>query len=565
MRVTHHQPLNYIVYSLVSIIILAGLILSSSFPFSHQALADGNTDVTATATVTVSSTCSITGTAVTTNANSAGTSDGGIHTATVVNGSYTSQIGQTKLNTHCNDPSGYAIYAVGFGGNEKGGTISTKLHSSALGNSYDIVTGTAQNGDTSNWAMKVFTESTESYKPDIVNGYGSYSAVPANYAKVAEYSSAATATVVSSLYTTYAAYIAPNQPVGTYTGQVKYVLVHPSSSAPGTTEGGYTMQNVASWKGTLVTGESVRAVDARDGKAYWVTKLADGNIWMTQNLDLELGGNDTNDNPIVFTSENTDLNTSTVNADGTGATLAGYSLDSSTGVITWTPVASATTAATITNFASGSVTGWSNEYYIPYYAEGGSNYMVKGANKTASECASMTGMSESICAHYHIGNYYNFTAAVALNNSASSVSSDFIADKYVMNNSICPKGWRLPNGLTDNNGTTIMSDYNALFKAYNLTGTGGNPAGVDLAGSTNVGWVNNTFPVNIVEGDPLYFARSGYVSGTVLYGFTSNGDYWSSTVYSQDFAYYLRYRSGVLDPAGRYSRYYGWSVRCVAR
>ena len=528
-----------------------------------------DTDTTATATVTVSSTCSITGTAVTTNANSAGTSDGGIHTATVVNGSYTSQIGQTKLNTHCNDPSGYAIYAVGFGGNEKGGTISTKLHSSALGNSYDIVTGTAQNGDTSNWAMKVFTESTESYKPDIVNGYGSYSAVPANYAKVAEYSSAATATVGSSLYTTYAAYIAPNQPAGTYTGQVKYVLVHPSSSAPGTTEGGYTMQNVASWKGTLVTGESVRAVDARDGKAYWVTKLADGNIWMTQNLDLELGGNDTNGNPIVFTSENTDLNTSTVNADGTGATLAGYSLDSSTGVITWTPVASATTAATITNFASGnpanSVTGWSNEYYIPYYAEGGSNYMVKGANKTASECASMTGMSESICAHYHIGNYYNFTAAVALNNSASSVSSDFIADKYVMNNSICPKGWRLPNGLTDNNGTTVMSDYNALFKAYNLTGTGGNPAGVDLAGSTNVGWVNNTFPVNIVEGDPLYFARSGLVSGTVLYSFTGYGYYWSSTVNSQNNAYSLYYYSGVLFPAYRGNRNYGRSVRCVAR
>ena len=28
--------------------------------------------------------------------------------------------------------------------------------------------------------------------------------------------------------------------------------------------------------------------DIRDGKYYWVTKLADGNCWMTQNLDLDL-------------------------------------------------------------------------------------------------------------------------------------------------------------------------------------------------------------------------------------------------------------------------------------
>ena len=32
--------------------------------------------------------------------------------------------------------------------------------------------------------------------------------------------------------------------------------------------------------------DTAQLTDTRDGKKYWVTKLADGNCWMTQNLDL---------------------------------------------------------------------------------------------------------------------------------------------------------------------------------------------------------------------------------------------------------------------------------------
>ena len=34
--------------------------------------------------------------------------------------------------------------------------------------------------------------------------------------------------------------------------------------------------------------DTTRLEDVRDGKLYWVAKLADGNCWMTQNLDLDL-------------------------------------------------------------------------------------------------------------------------------------------------------------------------------------------------------------------------------------------------------------------------------------
>ncbi len=35
-------------------------------------------------------------------------------------------------------------------------------------------------------------------------------------------------------------------------------------------------------------GDTKRLIDKRAGKYYWVAKLADGNCWMTQNLDLDL-------------------------------------------------------------------------------------------------------------------------------------------------------------------------------------------------------------------------------------------------------------------------------------
>ena len=37
-------------------------------------------------------------------------------------------------------------------------------------------------------------------------------------------------------------------------------------------------------------GDTTQLVDKRDGKKYWVAKLADGNYWMTQNLELDLSG-----------------------------------------------------------------------------------------------------------------------------------------------------------------------------------------------------------------------------------------------------------------------------------
>ena len=163
------------------------------------------------------------------------------HNANITNGTYDSNIGETTMKAFCNDSEGFAIYAVGYTDNEDGENVLTD---STLGSTYDIATGTATSGDTSNWAMKLstITSPTPTY-PIIIAGssddtekvqddpdYSTFQEVPDDYTKVVYRTSATDAgTNVegATLTTTYRAYISKTQPAGIYTGQVKYTLVHP--------------------------------------------------------------------------------------------------------------------------------------------------------------------------------------------------------------------------------------------------------------------------------------------------------------------------------------------------
>lgn len=63
----------------------------------------------------------------------------------------------------------------------------------------------------------------------------------------------------------------------------------------------------------------------------------------------------------------------------------------------------------------------------------------------------------------------------------------------------------------------------------------------------------------------VFMPASGYRSGSSTGGVNSNGDYWSSSVYSSSSAYFLNFQSGSLNPqytAGD-GRYYGRAVRLV--
>lgn len=220
-----------ILLALSSLTFLSGSILSSTTALADDSVVD---DVS----VTVSISCTMSGTGMNT------------HTATLVNGTYTPDIGTTTLHAFCNDSEGFAIYAAGYTGNDIGTTNSNKLVGTSASNNATIETGlatSAGNPDISNWAMKLTatqdsgdTSGTNAFTidsaPNTSGGqaasFSQYHVVPNEYTKVAHKNSATDMTASTGgvkLTTTYAAYISKTQLADTYTGQVIYTLVHPSS------------------------------------------------------------------------------------------------------------------------------------------------------------------------------------------------------------------------------------------------------------------------------------------------------------------------------------------------
>ena len=203
---------------------------------------------------------------------SAGTMSGNIatgneHTASINPNTYQNNIGKTTITTFCNDAGGYAIYAIGYTGNEYTGEDHTKLI--GTNTNQKISTGTAKTGN-SQWAMRI-TPVTGTYAPTIENNYDSenYHIVPDTYEKVATYGNSTDAVggTGSSIETTYAAYISGTQAADTYTGKVKYTLVHPSTApapaTPQSTESGKIRYyaNVSDYQGTMADQDIAASVD----------------------------------------------------------------------------------------------------------------------------------------------------------------------------------------------------------------------------------------------------------------------------------------------------------------
>ena len=87
--------------------------------------------------------------------------------------------------------------------------------------------------------------------------------------------------------------------------------------------------------------------------------------------------------------------------------------------------------------------------------------------------------------------------------------------------------------------------------------------GTDLSGSTDTLYTPNGY--TLINTNPYYFVRSGYLNGSTLDNFTGDAIYWSSTAVSASQAYLLDFDSGGVYPARRSNRRNGRSLRCVAR
>ena len=422
--------------TLTSITILAGTILASS-----TVLADDNTSVVDEINITVPVSCTISGTGMNT------------HNANINNGQYNSAIGETTMKAFCNDNNGFAIYAIGFTDNEDGKNVLTN---STLGSVYDIETGRAITGNDSQWAMKLSTviSPTPTY-PIVIAGstddtdkeqgdpdYSTFQEVPDDYTLVAKRTAGTdigTNAEGSTLKSTYQAYISKTQPAGTYTGQVKYTLVHPHSADK--PQKPLYLHEIDDWRETWLhtIGDSVEAIDIRDGNTYLVSKLQDGRIWLLENLKLDPT------NPIVKNR----LNETNTNASS-NAIHNYYHGDISNPGWTTIPVTN-----TIANFNT-NVEPQINNSYI--------------------ESISSDSMDQGN--QWKTGVFYNYCAATIGTFCYESGSEYDIPDTLIdAVYDLCPANWRMPTGSSSGEYQTLLqypgvSNYSAYRNVLRLPMSG---------------------------------------------------------------------------------------------
>ena len=592
------------------------MVLSGAVASSIRVNAEDNDTTVSTASVAVAASCSMTATLDTP------------HNATLANGiysggteDYADGIGKTTIATFCNDNSGYAIYAIGFTGDKYDGEDHTKLIGAASGQK--IATNTTTSGDTSSWAMKLIkeTDDTKSYNPTaltIENGYDDYNVIPNTYTKVANYTSTTDATLGSVLSTTYAAYISSTQVADTYTGKVKYTLVHPHTEVPSQPQSCTTSKicyfaNVSDYQGTMAEQNVAASVDllpsnfSRTGYGFagWSDKFD-----YATNPDAKFYGpmETITLNTADYTGTNPGLSLYAVWVKSQGNLQDSTKVASVCDSLTKAPIdgtANLSSVSALTderdnntyaiakladnkcwmienmrldNTASGNSDGSLAQGYGGQFAGLASPESPWANNiKTANSLYSTDGADNTINigtsnAGYRFPRYNNQNTSDRASAPATGANTYSYGNYYTWHaaiadttnytsgdhntTSICPTGWQIPLGNTST-GDIEQGESDTTNKVGGFSYLDRKMGGTGDYQSTaadSLRW--RKYPVN--------FVYSGYVYNGSVYYRGSYGSYWSSTAYSID-AYFLQFNSSEVYPGTRSNfKYGGEAIRCVA-
>ena len=395
------------------------------------------------------------------------------------------------------------------------------------------------------------------------------------------------------LYLSFAANIDTTLPAGTYANTVAisaianpakitnlselaYMQDMTSSICTNTKGANNSHQQDATGSYVITPGNEVekRLIDSRDGKEYWVAKLADGNCWMTQNLAYDLVKGE------VLTSAETDLNAKT----------------------TWTvPTGTASSLDAITSDAD-SLQSWTlGEFVLAIpgdesrtamcQAEDGTNVSVQ-KGQSLHRCTAFQDVSgwlpnftskpgvwnhinydlvavdinnKTYDSHYLIGNYYQWNAATADTgrDTISPMESRTDPAKLVnVKDSICPRGWQLPRGGRNNAAQPFDLDdsFYRLFRAYGYPSTGYLPAysGTDMLFG----------PYQDAYKAPMSMVNAGVIRPATqsLYEARWITRLWAATAYVYETeAYALNVSPPAVTLNHSIDRFAGQNLRCLAR
>ena len=536
----------------VCLVVVSVFILSS-----HTTFAD--TASTNSASITVSSACTF-------------LAGGGTYSNTVIGG----QIGAVTsdpITVACNDASGYAVYAVGYSDDTYDGSYHTDMIST-LNNSYNIKTNGTSGA--SYWKMKLQDLSNAT----IANNYGDYQAIPSSLTKVVSY---ATNTQAASFTPVYQIYIGVNQPADTYTGKVKYTLVHPN---------------------TMVAGSYTLSFNANGGSGSMSNETG---IYNFEEYTLPTGSF-TAPSGYIFAGWCTTNTAGSYACDGTSyaAGTAVTNLVSAGGTVTlyayykeppyMQDQTASTLAAMMPNVGDTTVMRDRRDsidnanFYTIAKLKDGRYWMVtnlnlaggtaitcdmsdcddynvpssqgwqSGGRLPASSASSFSG--DNNAAVYNSGNttdcgaseqdtpcysYYSWDAATI--GSGRSTSTDNTDAPY----SICPKGWKLPSTRTTGaDDWKTESDFYVLAHQY----------GLDTSYSTSE--LDDGFYIQAGPGTKLDFLLAGRYYNGVFYDGGVSGCYWSATSRNgTSNARLLVFSTALVNTANDYARRNGLSVRCL--
>ena len=242
--------------------------------------------------------------------------------------------------------------------------------------------------------------------------------------------------------------------------------------------------------------------DERDGKTYLVRRLADGNCWMVQNLDLDLEA--VANGEITLDSTNTDLNSKT----------------------SWGP-----DPTTITSSFSGATTARTYD--------NGWDYIAYDSSTDTYSVATDSAYSTSHGSQY-IGDYYNFYAATA---------ETGIDESRIASESICPKGWTLPLGYKNNSAPAFAK----LLENY----------GIATAMSSTTGVAKlHSIPLSF-EFSGYYDNNTSFLNNINRALYLSSQEYTEDQSYFRALDFYRG--SGNIYVPGVTTKSTGGAIRCVAR
>ena len=161
-------------------------------------------------------------------------------------------------------------------------------------------------------------------------------------------------------------------------------------------------------------------------------------------------------------------------------------------------------------------------------------------------------------AHYLLGNYYQKVAATAGANTNANNSQTL--------DSICPKGWTLPNAERKTNTSIPIATINSFYQLFVAYGYSDQVQGQPLV---MIDGLINGANQNLTK-SPMYFMRSGSISN--LQSINAVGYYWASSIdYNSYITEEYKYTNTTLAltsyhfyPSAIYSDRPGQSIRCLA-